>query len=304
MVRPVLVLSFIISVLSTFQCSENTIADKQYTDSINTWHEQRIKRLTSEDGWLSLAGLYWLEEGPNTFGAHPENDLVFPLESTPDFIGSFHLRDTVVTMIINSNGHVFHDSIPVTDSLILRADNTGTPTIISQGTLSWYVIKREERYGIRLKDRENLNLLEFQRIERFPVDKKWLVSGQLIPYETEKTIRVPTVLGTTADEPCPGFLKFKIGGTEYRLDPIADSTSKSLFVIFGDATNGESTYGAGRFLYVDLPDETGNTMIDFNKSYNPPCAFSAYATCHLPPLQNRLAVEIQAGEKKYGRHHH
>ncbi len=299
--------SFSLTILSSLIllcCSKENTTDQQYKQSVNEWHAKRLERLTAPDSWLSLAGLYWLEEGDNSFGTDPENDLIFPEGTAPGIIGTFFREDSVITLRVNPDVAVFQDTMRVTGSLTLASDAGGNPTILSLGTLSWYVIQRGDRYGIRLKDSRNPNLLEFEGINRFPVDQKWNVQASFTPYKEEKTISIPTVLGTTVEEPCPGYLTFTIDDTEFRLEPIAERSSTRFFILFGDETNGESTYGAGRFLYIDAPDADGRTRIDFNMAYNPPCAFSAYATCPLPPLKNRLAVKITAGEKKYGRHHH
>ncbi|MCX8009993.1 MAG: DUF1684 domain-containing protein, partial [Ignavibacteria bacterium] len=149
----------------------------------------------------------------------------------------------------------------------------------------------------RLRDLEAPLVKNFKGIETYPIDKNWKIESQFIPYTSPKPIQIPTVIGTIEEDTARGYLAFQIDGEEFRLDPTSEG--EKLFVIFADETNGKETYGAGRFLYVDKPDSTGKTYIDFNKSYNPPCAFTKYATCPLPPKQNRLKIKITAGEKNF-----
>lgn len=268
-----------------------------YLNEVNEWHSNRIKSLTSPTSWLSLAGLFWLEEGRNTFGSDTTNQIIFP-ENTAPFMGSFFLRDSVVSIKINNGISVTHEGSPVAEMILLN-DHQQNTTILNYNTLSWYILKRGQMVGIRLRDSAHSNLRNFNGIDRFPVDKKWKIPARLEKYPSPKTIKVPNVLGQIEDMPCPGVLIFKIDGVEYKLDPVADDNSTRYWIIFADATNDNETYGAGRFLYMDAADENGLTYIDFNRSYNPPCVFSPFATCPLPPEQNRINARITAGEKMW-----
>ncbi|MEW5806696.1 MAG: DUF1684 domain-containing protein [Acidobacteriota bacterium] len=254
--------------------------------------------MTSKNGWLSLAGLFWLEEGENGFGADESNTILFPGDRAPDFIGSFFLDNGQVTIRIKPDIKVLHGDTPVTE-MILQDDEKGEPTVLTCGSLSWHVIKRDNRYGIRLKDSENPKIKEFKGIERFPVSKRWRIKAKYLPYDPPKNISIVNVLGKVSEEPSPGALKFKIYGKTYRLDSLGEPDDEELFIVFGDRTNGFETYGGGRFLYVKKPDKKGMTYVDFNKAYNPPCAFTEFATCPMPPSQNKLPVKITAGEKSY-----
>jgi uncharacterized protein len=278
-------------------CNTNR-GNNEYTQSIKEWHKKRITALIKNRGWLTLAGLYWLEEGENTFGSDSSNQIIFP-KKAPKFMGSLFLNDSLVTIKINDGIDVLIDSNRVT-SMPLKNDNQKGMQVLSNGSLIWYIIKRTDKFGVRLKDTEHPNLKSFNGIEQFPIDAKWRVKARLEPYDSAKTIRIPNVLGQVSDSPCPGALVFEIAGKTYRLDPIADKNDDEYWLIFADETNEEETYGAGRFLYVDKVDSTGITYIDFNKAYNPPCVFSPYATCPLPPLQNRLPIRVTAGEKNWG----
>ncbi len=272
----------------------------QYINEIENWHQNRIERLTQPDSWLSLVGLYWLKEGENSFGTDPSNAIVFPKGKAPEFIGKFILKDSLVTVKINSGVNVICDSARV-EELVLIDDLSGNQNIMEYGTLSWYLIKRGERYGIRLKDSESKALKNFEGIELFDISKDWKIEAEFEPYDPPKKIEVPSVLGTADVEESPGALVFSFDGKPYKLDAL--KSGSGFFMIFADKTSGDETYGAGRFLYVDPPDSTGKIYIDFNKSYNPPCAFSKYATCPLPPKQNFLSLAVEAGEKKYSGEH-
>lgn len=273
-------------------------ADAVYVAEIQQWHKKRIESLTDQNGWLNLAGLFWLKAGENSFGTDASNDIVFPAGKAPPIIGSFVLEQGAVSVRIKPGVEVMHGDEPVS-TLKLQSDAEGEPTMLTLGSLSWFIIKRGDALGVRLRDSENPRLRHFKGIETFPIDPAWRVEAMLEPYDPPKKMAVPTVLGTTLEQSSPGALVFQIHGNTYRLDPIAEPGDKQLFVIFADATNGVETYGAGRFLYVDRPGKDGKAIIDFNKAHNPPCAFSKFATCPLPPAQNRLLVKVTAGEKKY-----
>jgi len=275
--------------------------EKAYFTEIETWHKRRVERLTSSSGWLSLVGLYWLIEGENTFGGNQQNAIRFPKEKSPDFIGSIYLEEGNVRTEINENIKVLHNKKPVT-SIDMKPDVSGDPTILSLDSLSWYIIKRGERFAVRLRDSENENIRNFSGIKIFPIDTIWCVEATLEAYDPPKLMDVPNITGTVNQETSPGALVFTIEGKEYRLDPIGQPGGKSLFVIFADQTNGYETYGAGRFVYASMPGEDGKTILDFNKAYNPPCAFTRFATCPLPPSQNVLPIKVTAGEKNYALH--
>lgn len=299
-----IVIVYLIILLLLNACESNrhiSAKEAAYIAEIEDWHAQRIKSLKSKTGWLSLAGLFWLNEGENTFGAQSDNDIEFPREKSPDYIGSFFLDSGVVRVEIREGINVFNKDSLV-KSIPMQPDVSGKPTILALDSLNWFIIKRGDRYAVRLRDRESENFANFGGIERFPIDTTWRVDAKLEYYTPAKKIEVPNIIGTISEENSPGSLVFSIEGKEYRLDPIAEADSKSLFLIFADQTNGIETYGAGRFLRVKMPAEDGWTVIDFNKAYNPPCAFTRYATCPLPPPQNVVPIRITAGEKKYGEH--
>ena len=289
---------FLLLVVILFSCTSITKEEKQYIQQIDEWHKKRIESLKMKDSWLSLAGLFWLKSGENNFGSDKLNDIVFPKGKAADFMGWFDLNKDVVTVRLNPGINISSDDQPVTE-MVLQNDNTGKPSILRYESLSWFVIKRQDKYGIRLKDSEHPEFERFSGIDRFDVKTGWKVEAKFIPYDQVKKIEIPTIMGTILEEPSPGFLQFEINGETYQLDSMGDIKSKHLFLIFADLTNGDETYGAGRFLSVEFPHPDSTIYIDFNKAYNPPCAFTKYATCPLPPKQNQLPIEITAGEKNY-----
>lgn len=273
-------------------------ANAKYLDEIQTWQQQRLERLKSSTGWLNLAGLFWLNEGENTAGADSANALIFPSSDVPDFIGSFFLHDSLVVFRARPNLPVtLNDS--VISSIVMENDTEKNPTQLALGNLHWTIIKRNEKYGVRLRDDKHPLLTEFAGIETFPVDSTWRLEAKFEAYDPPKLIAVPNILNTVSKEPSPGAFVFTIGGETYRLDATGKMTDEELFIVFADRTNGVETYGAGRFLYVPTPNKTTDAVVDFNKAYNPPCAFTPYATCPLPSEQNRLPIRITAGEKNY-----
>ncbi len=294
----ILVLTILLSINS---CQSYSKEELDYISTIDEWHKGRIDRLEAKDSWLSLAGLYWLKNGENSFGSGKENDIVFPADKSPALIGWFYLESEQVKVKIKPGIKVFSDSIQI-DEKKLESDETGKPTVLTYQTLTWFIIKRGEKYGIRLKDSQNSALTEFGGIDRYPVKPEWRIKADFVPYEPEKKIEIPTILGTVLNETSPGALVFSIDGLEHRLDPLGKKGAKNFFIIFADQTNGKETYGAGRFVSATMSEQDSSYYIDFNKATNPPCAFTKYATCPLPPIQNQLKTEITAGEKNYSDH--
>ena len=291
------ILLLIISIILLTGCEKQT-ANPEYVNSIRQWHKKRIERLKSETGWLNLVGLYWLNKGQNTFGSAMGNDIIFPSKA-PAHIGTFTLNDSTVTVTINPGVEVFTDSTKVT-AIELKDDLSDNSTVLRYGSLRWFIINRNGKKGVRLRDINSPLVNEFKDIETYPIDEKWKVVARFEPYPSPKIIPIPNIIGSVENDTVSGRLVFILEGKTYTLDPVTEGNE--FFLIFADETNGEETYGAGRFLYTDKPDSSGKTIIDFNKAYNPPCAFTKFATCPLPPKQNYLHLKITAGERKYGNH--
>ncbi|MFB3055872.1 MAG: DUF1684 domain-containing protein, partial [Ignavibacteriaceae bacterium] len=271
----------------------------EYIAEIQQWHQKRIERLKKDTGWLNLVGLYWLKEGENTFGSSEKNDIKFP-DNSPQKIGTIILKDSLLTFKSADGVDVLNNDVKVT-VLELKDDLTGMRTTLASGSLRWYIIKRGERYGIRLRDVESPILKEFKDIDIYPINEDWRIEATFMPYDPPKQILIPNILGTVEEDNSPGALSFTKDGRNYKLDAI--ESRSGFFIIFADETSGKETYGAGRFLYTDEPDSNNIVILDFNISYNPPCVFTKYATCPLPPKQNYLHLKITAGEKMWGELH-
>jgi uncharacterized protein (DUF1684 family) len=268
---------------------------------IEAWRERRLASLRQEDGWLTLVGLFWLQPGDNAVGSDPKARVVLPAGKAPARLATIILAADGARLTAAPGETLDHDGTPVRD-IALATDTQGAPTILRKGPLRLYLIERGGKIGVRVKDAESAALKAFDGIERFPTDLRWRFDARVERYEPPREIPVPNVLGATSGQKSPAALVFDVAGKACRLDAVNEAGTDDWFVIFGDQTNGKETYGGGRFLYVTPPKPGAPAVVDFNKAYNPPCVFSPYATCPLPPAQNRLAVRIEAGEKTYGEH--
>lgn len=277
----------VIVLLLIIACKSETLRAASYDQEIEQWRAHRREGLTAANGWLSLVGLYWLHDGAN--------DITLP--SHPPASVRFMLRKGEVTLEPNRRLGV---NAPM--QLLDDTDPKG-PTVVHSGTLSFEAIRRADiagdHYGIRARDPEGEARAHFKGLEYFPPNPAFRVEARFEPYRPPKKIAITNVLGMTSEETAPGTLIFTLHGRTYRIDPILEQGETDLFIIFKDATSGHETYHAARYLYAHPPDAAGKTIVDFNKSYNPPCAFTPYATCPLPPKQNRLPIRIEAGEKAY-----
>ncbi len=291
------IILLVIIVMACNDKKKDPIVTEEYKKEIDDWHSKRVSNLKKETGWLNLVGLYWLKEGENTFGANELNDIVFPVDKAPEFIGKIVMKDSIITTIINKDVKVFMNKNPI-KNIVMSPDISGEPTVLNINSLRWFIIKRGEKYGVRLRDLKADLLENFEGIEKFEIDEGWKINATFEKYDPPQKIMIPTILGTVEEDFSPGKLIFNINNKEYSLEPT--SSGERLFIVFADLTSGEESYGGGRFLYVDGPDSNNNVVLDFNKSYNPPCAFSKFATCSLPPEENKIRIRITAGEKNYG----
>ena len=281
-------------------CSEKqpAITAEAHLQDVEQWHSKRVENLKGPQGWLNVSGLFWLKEGMNTFGSAENNDVVFPAEKIGEHLGYFMLKNDTVTLEVGTVSEIKSNNELVTRLVAYPRDSAGVVPKMEHGSLQWFIIERDGQYGVRLRDFETDAIANFHGIERYPVDLKWRIEAKFEKAEEGRTIDITNVLGQTTPNPSPGTLAFTIDDEEYRLDVIKES-GPDFFVIFGDPTNEKETYPSGRYIYVAPPGEDGRTIIDFNKCYNPPCAFTAFATCPLPPRQNVLPVSVLAGEKNY-----
>jgi uncharacterized protein (DUF1684 family) len=268
-----------------------------YLRDIESWRAQRIARLTAPDGWLSLAGLHWLEPGANTLGSASDNAVV--LAKAPAHLGVIEWRadDALVLQLADASGARV-DGETKTEA-ILHDDREPDPTRVSFGSVNFIVIERGGRKALRVWDSEAETRTRFGGIESFPVDPSWRVVADWIPFDPPQTLETANVIGQMERYPVPGKAVFERDGRRHELLPVIEVPGDTqLFLIFADGTSGRETYGAARFLYADPPCG-GKIVLDFNKAYNPPCAFTAFATCPLAPPENRLDLRVTAGEKKY-----
>ena len=256
---------FLLALLIAFQAD--------YKSDIEKWRAAEETSLRSETGWLTVAGLEWLQEG--------ENRISMP-KGAPDF-GVFVLHGGKVTL-----------QPPNAAAVEMKSDASGRPTMIERDGYSVTVIERGKRIGIRIRNRNNSARREFPGMKWYPVQENYRIVARWEAYPQPKTIPIVNVLGDVSQEKSSGRAHFNINGAEYTLEPV--DQGRQLFFNFRDETSGKETYGAGRFLY-SAPPSDGTVILDFNKAVNPPCAFTAFATCPLPPSQNRLKVRIEAGEK-------
>lgn len=271
-------------------------AETEYERGINQWRIERQNALLADGGWLTVSGLFCLKDGVNTVGSGSKYDVELTNSFNAAEFGEIVFSGGKAILTIEPGVNATSDGKPFT-TVELISDEKAKPTKIQIGSQSFFLIKREDRYGIRLKDEKSPARTNFAGLKWFPVDPNLKVTATLEPFPEPKEILVPNVLGGSFPYKSPGLLRFKIGGKEYTLQPVGEG--KRLFIIFRDLTSRKSTYGSGRFLYADAPKD-GKVELDFNKAENPRvCAFTAFATCPLPPQQNRLEVAIPAGEKRY-----
>ena len=254
-----------------------------YRGEIERWRAKREAELRAEDGWLALVGLHWLKPGENSFGSAPDNAIVLP-PSAPARAGRLEHRDGKTVAFLASGGER-----PLGEKDVLRL-----------ATLSMFVIRRGDRYALRVRDTESPTRRAFKGLRWFPVDPAQRVEARFVPHASDTRVAIPNVLGGLTWMKSPGRVVFELRGKQLSLEPVLESDDAAeLFFIFKDDTARNGTYGAGRFLYSARPKD-GTLVLDFNKAISPPCAFTQYATCPLPPKQNVLPVRIEAGERFSG----
>ena len=287
--------------IANVSCSNTTSAKKNedFDKQEMKWREARDKSMRSPTSWLTIAGLYWLDEGENTFGTDKTNKLVLPPDSAPSFCGKFILGEGKVK-VIAAEGTGIKIKNEEIEEKILTSDDQGNPDVLELNDLRMWVIKRGERCGIRMRDFNVQAYKEYKGLDFFPPSEKFRIKGNFVPYDKEKTIEITTVAGTKAEMISPGSVLFALDGKEYRLEAFKENEENTkLFIVFKDLTNGEETFAKGRFLTVDVL-KNGKVDLNFNRAVNPPCNYTPYATCPVPPHKaNWLNVRIEAGEKTY-----
>ena len=272
-----------------------TIQTENHQQAIEAWRASRHERLIQADGWLTLVGLEWLEDGESRIGSAADNDI--QLSGGPAYWGSVVLQNDRLhfknidpeTVKINNEPLVGVELIP---------DTEGEATVISSGTLSLNVIFRES-YALRIKDSQAKALQNFKGVDGYPIDESWHIDGRFVQAAEGTVLEITNVLGQVSESPAFGTFEFDRDGKTHSLLGLGTGESENLWFIFADRTTGHGTYGAGRYLYSDGMPENGRLTVDFNKAYNPPCAFNPYSTCPIPPQRNRMDVSVLAGEKDF-----
>ena len=278
------------------------IQSVQKQNEHTAWKFERSWEMRSErTSWLNLAGLFWLGQGNSTMGLNQQNDFYIRDREGPDYLGTFIRNQESVYFEPSADIVVLVDDKKVGERIKMINDAEGEvhATKLRFQNLTWWVIARDGRLGVRVWDDESAERTAFKGIPYFQYDLDWRVDARFVPYQEPQEFTYPTVIGTMRTETSPGLLVFQYADKQYEMIPFERDEGTRLFLVFGDLTNGDETYGGGRFVYVDKPDDTGHTVIDFNKAYNPPCAFSSYSTCPQPLAQNKLPFSVDAGEKKY-----
>jgi uncharacterized protein (DUF1684 family) len=269
-----------------------------YRQEVEQWRTDRVTRLTAPAGWLSLIGLEWLQPGENRIGSAADNDIV--VGAMPAHLGVASLRaDGRVHLALAADSGALIDGKPLREATLVDDAGEGTPTMVSVGTLSFLAIDRQGRKRLRIRDSEAATRRDFAGIDYFPIDPAWRIEADWVPASAGQTLEMGTVIGTTEKYPVPGTARFSHDGKTFEILPVIEVPGDAqYFVVFADRTSGRETYGAARFLYIDPPKD-GKVTLDFNKAYNPPCAFTPFATCPLAPPENRLDLRVTAGEKNY-----
>lgn len=271
---------------------------------LENWRASREAALKRPNGWLSLVGLWWLEPGETPFGSDPSLPIALPPGAAPERAGTFRLDEGRVRLVVDPAAGVTLNGAAAESGVELNTDREGKPDVIQAGRIALTVIQRGEKIGLRGRDPESPALAAFHGVSWFPPDPAWRLEARFERAAAPREIPIPSAGGVEQRMWALGTVRFTIDGREHTLVPLGgDPGDEELFIVFRDETTGEETYGAGRFLDAGKPGPDGSVVLDFNAAYNPPCAFTPFATCPLPPKQNALGVAVRAGERKYGDGH-
>jgi len=271
-----------------------------YTEEILNARQRRVERLTAPDGWLSLIGLHFLQPGANTIGTATDNGIV--LAAGPKHFGTASLApDGKVTFTPAADAAVQIDG-RAAGPTELKLGVDGKPTLVTSGTVSFYLIERGGRLALRVKDSAAPRRTNFLGLDYFPLDRTWRVEARWVPFDPPREVPITNIIGNVSKERVPGKAVFEREGRTFELYPIVEGPNEPLFFVISDATSGKESYSAARFLDAEWPVD-GKVVLDFNKAVNPPCAFTPFATCPLPPKENQLPIAVTAGEKKYRGEH-
>jgi uncharacterized protein (DUF1684 family) len=281
--------------LAALAATSALAVDPAYVKSVEDWRARSEKSLRKDNGWLTLAGRFVMKPGVNTFGTGADNDMVFPAGLGPARMGTVTIEPGKAVVQLAPGLVMEKDGVTMTDK-IMDTRTEGDRDWVAMGRAAFHVIERDGRYILRLADNQSAVRSGFQGRVWYGVNEKYRVPAKFVAYDPPRKVAIVNVLDEVADEPAPGYVEFKLGGKTHRLDAVGDD--EGLFFILKDGTAGKTTYPPGRFLYVEKKPKPGETFqLDLNRVYNPPCAFSEFTTCPLPPKQNILKVRIDAGEK-------
>jgi uncharacterized protein len=284
----------------TVQAPALQTATSTYMQNVTEWRANVDKSLRRDNGWLTLAGRYVMKMGNNTIGTAKGNDIVLPAGVGPEKLGTMIVTEKGATLKLEQGVSMLSNEMPFEGKREMKTGGENRDWV-KLGRMAFHVIERNGKYVLRLADNENANRSNFAGRVWFDTNESYRVKAKYVPYAKPKMISIVNVIDEIDDSAAPGYLEFKLNGKTHKLDALGEPTDKDLFVILKDDTAGKETYGSGRFLAVEWPKEIrakgGDVMIDFNKTYNPPCAFSDYTTCPLPPKQNVLTLRLEAGEK-------
>jgi len=275
------------------------MANEEYINSIKKWHEERETILRRENGWLALSGLFWLRKGTNLVGSDPNADILLP-KRAPLQLGAFEFDSNSVTLNIEADVPVEVNGT-ITQSALLDTDEDDIPSFITFDDIRMVVVRRSKGVGIRVWDNTREERRTFPRREWYPINEEYRIPATYTRYETPRIVKMPDILGAMQDQPMHGYVTFEFKGQKYELI-VTEEPDRRLFIQFMDLTNGNPTYPSGRYYYTEPYEEGQEFFVDFNKSYNLPCAFTDYATCTFPPQENHLKVRIEAGET-HPQHH-
>ena len=281
--------------------AEQSVRD--YQQVIAKWRAEHEAKLKAENGWLTVVALHWLKEGESRVGSNPSFEVPLP-KSVPERVGTIMVKGGKAHFRPAPGVGVTFNGKPAVETE-LKPDTEPKYDVLDVGRVRFFIIKREDKLGVRVKDNDSAARREFTGMRWYPIDPSWRIQGNYIPWDKPHKLTFDTAVGVKEEDQSPGYVTFERNGKEYRLEPTIDENQ--LWFVMRDGTSGKATYAASRFLYADLPKDglqkKGTVQLDFNKAENPPCVFTDFATCPLPPPQNRLALEVAAGEKMYGAQH-
>jgi uncharacterized protein (DUF1684 family) len=307
---PILSRTVELAILSTLCCvltSGAVAQDAAWRADLAAWRTQHAVDLQKPDGWLALAGLEWLDQGDNSFGSAADNKIHLP-PGGPDHLGILHLSGTTVMLAPPRGGFppgfLVAGKPAQAGELHTDADHDKNNPRMTIAALNVYVVHRGERFALRIKDAKSPTLVGFRGLKWYEPDAAYRVTAHWTPYVPPKSATLTTLIGTSYAQPVPGAAEFTLAGKQYQLEPVLeDPAVAKLFFILRDATSATTTYEACRFLYTGFPtnglDKTGELVLELNRLENPPCAYTPYATCPLPPQQNRLKIPLPVGELRY-----